>query len=537
MLWTQPLIVGAEPKTVHLGLHEADEGIIDFEIYADFDTVHCEGRALIRPTETAADSLDVEAIKARCTEVQTFRAETRLGTIQQIFSGKAEALGELVLPATEAGYALNPALLDGAFHVGVGIPQEEPTGAPRLLFAIDRVEILRNTTPHMWSWVRSNPESTAAVTKVDIDLADESGAICIRFVGVSSRARAAIGASSSSDVSVRETEVRAPEIHDAGSSDSLHQKAVAYFKSLLGDALKVAPEEIDAGEALERYGIDSVAILNLTTLLKRTIPTISSTVFFDNRSVNDLVAHFMKKDLGSLQTLVGSDSGQETSEGGSRVMPARTSSARDRRRQRRARSLSQPRAADRDSGRIAIIGLSGRYPQAPTLREFWQNLKEGKDCISEIPPGRWPLKNFYCPDPNEALLTGRSYGKWGGFVPGFADFDCLFFGISPREATSIDPQERLFLQTCWEVVEDAGYTRDTLASRHGGRVGVFAGITRTGYELFGPELWKRGESVYPRTSFSSLANRVSYHLNLNGPSMPIDTMCSASLTAIHEACG
>lgn len=129
-----------------------------------------------------------------------------------------------------------------------------------------------------------------------------------------------------------------------------------------------------------------------------------------------------------------------------------------------------------------------------------------------------------------------SYSKWGGFLGGFADFDPLFFNISPREATSMDPQERLFLQSCWEVLEDAGYTRDSLAQRFGSAVGVFAGITKTGYELYGAELEGRDASVRPYTSFASVANRVSYLLDLKGPSMPVDTMCSASLTAVHMAC-
>jgi acyl transferase domain-containing protein len=136
----------------------------------------------------------------------------------------------------------------------------------------------------------------------------------------------------------------------------------------------------------------------------------------------------------------------------------------------------------------------------------------------------------------QAFAQRKSYGKWGGFVDGFAEFDALFFNMSPREAASVDPQERLFMQSCWEVLEDAGYTRDTISSRHGGRVGVFVGITRTGFELYSQALADRGEPGIQPTSFCSAANRVSYFLNLRGPSMPIDTMCSSSLTAIHEAC-
>jgi 3-oxoacyl-(acyl-carrier-protein) synthase/acyl carrier protein len=180
--------------------------------------------------------------------------------------------------------------------------------------------------------------------------------------------------------------------------------------------------------------------------------------------------------------------------------------------------------------------MSGRYPLAGNLEEYWENLKAGKDCITEIPADRWPLDGFYHSDKEEAVAQGKSYCKWGGFVERFAEFDCLFFNLSPREALNMDPQERLFVEACWAVLEDAGYTRALLAERHGNRVGVFAGITKTGFDLYGPQMWQHGEKFSPHTSFSSVANRVSYLFNLCGPSMPIDTMCSSSLTAVHEAC-
>lgn len=185
---------------------------------------------------------------------------------------------------------------------------------------------------------------------------------------------------------------------------------------------------------------------------------------------------------------------------------------------------------------IAIIGLNGRFPKANNREEFWKNLKAGIDCITEIPGERWPLEGFFHPDPEEAVAQGKSYSKWGGFLEGFANFDPLFFNISPREAQNMDPQERLFIQSCWAVMEDAGYTKEQITTRFHGRIGVFAGISKTGFDLWGPEFWKRGEPILPYTSFGSVANRISYLLNLQGPSMAIDTMCSSSLTAIHEAC-
>ncbi|WP_458463757.1 type I polyketide synthase, partial [Paenibacillus sp.] len=185
---------------------------------------------------------------------------------------------------------------------------------------------------------------------------------------------------------------------------------------------------------------------------------------------------------------------------------------------------------------IAIIGISGKYPQADNLEQFWDNLIAGKDCITEIPEERWSLEGFYEPDRKEAARKGKSYSKWGGFIEGYADFDPLFFQLSPREVMNMDPQERLFLQTVWEALEDSGYTREQMDRQYNGKVGVFAGITKSGFNLYGPPLWNEGSEWFPQTSFSSVANRVSYLLNLHGPSMPVDTMCSSSLTAIHEAC-
>ena len=120
---------------------------------------------------------------------------------------------------------------------------------------------------------------------------------------------------------------------------------------------------------------------------------------------------------------------------------------------------------------IAIIGISGRYAMADNLEAYWRNLAQGLNCITEIPAERWDQARYDHKD---------KPGKWGGFVDGFSEFDPLFFNISPREAQIIDPQERLFLQCAYEVLQDAGYTRERLMRVHQGRVGVFAGITTTG---------------------------------------------------------
>ena len=99
---------------------------------------------------------------------------------------------------------------------------------------------------------------------------------------------------------------------------------------------------------------------------------------------------------------------------------------------------------------IAIIGLSGRFPQAADLDEFWKNLCEGKDCIEEIPIQRWDFREYFDDDKDN---ENKSYGKWGGFINDHDKFDPLFFAISPREATEMDPQQRLFLECSWSVMD------------------------------------------------------------------------------------
>ncbi|GCB43496.1 malonyl CoA-acyl carrier protein transacylase [Streptomyces sp. NL15-2K] len=183
-----------------------------------------------------------------------------------------------------------------------------------------------------------------------------------------------------------------------------------------------------------------------------------------------------------------------------------------------------------DDEAIAVIGISGRYPQADTVEEFWHNLVEGRDCVTEIPTDRWDSTRWYDPDP---AAPGLAHTRWGGFLRDVDRFDPLFFGISPRQAELMDPQERLFLQNAWHVLEDAGYRRTDLA---GAPVGVYVGVMYGEYQFHGALDALRGGRPLTGSSFATIANRVSHALNLSGPSMALDTMCSSSLTAIHLAC-
>src|SRR5205823_5755711 len=102
---------------------------------------------------------------------------------------------------------------------------------------------------------------------------------------------------------------------------------------------------------------------------------------------------------------------------------------------------------------IAIIGLAGTYPMSKNIQQLWDNLAKGLDCIIEVPDSRWDYKKY--PHTNNGAT---SYFKYGGFIPDIDKFDPLFFNISPNDAALMDPQERLFMQTTWSTIEDAGYT-------------------------------------------------------------------------------
>ncbi len=181
---------------------------------------------------------------------------------------------------------------------------------------------------------------------------------------------------------------------------------------------------------------------------------------------------------------------------------------------------------------IAVVGMACRFSGSPNIAAFWRLLCEGRNAITEVPSERWDASAFYDPDP---AAPGKLSTRWGGFIDGVAGFDPLFFGISPREARQMDPQQRLILQLAWEALEDANIPSSTLV---GTRTGVYIGVIWSDYAKL---LYQNGvHAIDPYTvtghHYSLIANRVSYHLGLQGPSLALDTACSSSLVAVHLAC-
>lgn len=199
-----------------------------------------------------------------------------------------------------------------------------------------------------------------------------------------------------------------------------------------------------------------------------------------------------------------------------------------------AHPASSPQSATPNKEGIAIIGIGCRFPGGVTDAEsFWKLLEEGREAVGDVPADRWNVERFYDAEPG---IVGKTIAKRGGFIEGIDQFDPQFFGISPREAPYIDPQQRLLLETAYEAIEDAGVVLDL---DKGTDIGVFVGISHNDYQgLQHTATDRAGISAHTPTgsAHSIAANRISYCLNLAGPSIAMDTACSSALTAVHVAC-
>ncbi|MBU7583101.1 MAG: acyltransferase domain-containing protein [Nostoc sp. TH1S01] len=182
---------------------------------------------------------------------------------------------------------------------------------------------------------------------------------------------------------------------------------------------------------------------------------------------------------------------------------------------------------------IAIIGLGCRFPKSDTPEAFWHLLSHGIDAVTEIPADRWSIDELYAP---QLATPGKMNTRWGGFLSQVYDFDSLFFNISPKEAERMHPQQRLFLEVAWEALEHAGLATDKLS---GTQTGVFVGMELVKHDQL---LYRNSADLIQINAYDAIGttpslapSRLSYLLNLKGPSLVVETACSSSLVAVHLA--
>lgn len=306
----------------------------------------------------------------------------------------------------------------------------------------------------------------------------------------------------------------------------LKADTLTFIKEIISAEFRMPADKIDAEAALDKYGLDSVMIINITNELEKHFGALSKTLLFEFQTAAELSVYFIEKHHDALVHMLklrvnDSCNVQQAAEAADPVVPSFQHKSKGLAHQSNLKIAEKYQDTD-----IAVIGISGRYPMANDLDTLWRNLMEGKDCITEIPKDRWDFSLHYQPEADHDI---KNQSKWGGFIDDVYHFDPLFFNISPAEAELTDPQERIFLETVWHTIEDAGYAKKMLERKN---VGVFAGVMYGQYQLYSAGNHEQAVS----SSYASIANRVSYFFNFSGPSIALDTMCSSSLTAIHLAC-
>jgi acyl transferase domain-containing protein/acyl carrier protein len=189
-----------------------------------------------------------------------------------------------------------------------------------------------------------------------------------------------------------------------------------------------------------------------------------------------------------------------------------------------ARSQSEP---------IAIIGMGIRLPGCGSdQKKFWQMILEGRDAVRSVPPDRWDRDAFHA---SESPTPGKINTRRGAFLDDVRRFDAAFFDVTPHEATRMDPQQRIFLETAWHALEDAGLPKARIV---GTDTGVFVGVHDHSADysaLQFEDLAKLDGYVLTGTAHDVIAGRLAYWLDLHGPAVAVNTACSSSLTAVHFA--
>ncbi|MGA1867996.1 MAG: thioester reductase domain-containing protein [bacterium] len=326
-------------------------------------------------------------------------------------------------------------------------------------------------------------------------------------------------------VQLKETD----EMRDKTRGGDLRPRIQKDIIRIVSDILKVSEEDIHLDEDMSAYGFDSVSFTGFASRIndKYTLE-ITPPIFFEYPSIEAFADYLYTEYRGNFVTYYQSSS-HGTDKTREQVMPHNDTGLHTIGETKRSiqetkeKNRGHKDPCERRYEPLAIIGMSGVMPQSENLDVFWKHLEEGKDLITEIPKERWDWTQY----------KDKTKVKWGGFMKEVDKFDALFFGISPREAELMDPQQRLFLETVWKTIEDAGYKPSDFS---GTKTGIFVGVATADYnELLG----RKNIAVEAQTStgrFHSItANRISYLLNLHGPSEPIDTACSSSLVAMHRA--
>ncbi|NUA43780.1 Polyketide synthase PksL [Dickeya solani] len=296
------------------------------------------------------------------------------------------------------------------------------------------------------------------------------------------------------------------------------------LKTSLADALYIAPEAILHNRTFSELGLDSIIGAEWINEINKQLGThLSATRLYDYPNVHVLAEYIATQPDGVTLS-------PKPVAATSTCVPEHEDLSRDTQKLAAPVSAAMPddaRVINRQVEKIAIIGMSGRYPDAENLDQYWDNLADGRNAVREVPKARWDVDHYFDTDRSK---DGKIYCKWLGALSDIDSFDPLFFSISPAEAEGMDPQHRIFLQEGYKAFEDAGYSPEELSHK---KCGVYMGIMS--YEYAHMMLNSASPLSGTGNSFAIGAARIPYFLNLKGPAIPVDTACSSSLVTTHLA--
>ncbi|AGP33712.1 hypothetical protein SCE1572_03900 [Sorangium cellulosum So0157-2] len=335
----------------------------------------------------------------------------------------------------------------------------------------------------------------------------------------------------------------APAGGRGGAAGPAREQIEADLRKSIAAHFKVNIGELELDDHLGALGFDSLMLTELADRMSRRYGVeVLPTVFFSHNTVRSLAAHLVEAFGPGLRLEESPPQAARGAEVSASPLEAPLAAAGEAPVGREAPAVreapsgapgSEPSAigrarqgSDIDGNAIAIVGMSGVFPGARDLDELWEHLVAERDLITEVPPERWDWRAHF------GAERGQSTSRWGGFIADVDRFDAAFFRISPLEAKLMDPQQRLFLEHAWKAIESSGHRASELAGR---AVGVFAGVQFNDYQMLLSSRADYRAQVITGNAHTMVANRVSYALDLHGPSEAIDTACSASLVALNRA--
>lgn len=393
-----------------------------------------------------------------------------------------------------AGVTLPPSILDGALHA-CSVLLDAPKRGLLVPAAIDEVRLRSPLLPTVHA-LASRGVGAADEQICDVRLVGPDATLLAELCGVRFR------------VALLEPTRTPPPAEPGEAVDAVRQ----WLATLVGRTLETAVT--DGTESFTDLGVSSAMGLEIVARIQEeTQEPVEATLLYDYPTLDSLASHLATREAVARHAR----------------QAARTGTRSPQRARPEKRHTSRARPARED---IAIVAMAGRFPGAPTVATFWENLCAGVSAIGEIPSTRFDVARYF--DPN-ADAVGKTYTKWAGLLPDVESFEPQLFGISPLEAQHIDPQQRLMLELAWETLDAAGLGGDG-ADR--ADTGVFVGCSNSEYlatrRLPTEEL---GVHFGTGTALSIVAARVSYRFGLQGPSMVVDTACSSSLVALDLAVG